>query len=152
VEYGAELGVVIGRRAFQVAPEEAPACVLGYTCANDLTAQALIDAEGLWARGKSFDTFCALGPVIATGLDPAEMLITCKINGATRQMSSTHDMLFGVPQIVAFVSSIMSLWPGDVILTGTPAGGGRLADGDTVEVEIEGIGILKNTARQADSA
>lgn len=152
VEFGAELGVVIGRRAYQVPPEEAQACVFGYTCANDITAQDLIDADELWARGKSFDTFCALGPSIVTGLDPAELLITCKVNGETRQMSSTHDMLFAVPQIVAFVSSIMTLWPGDVILTGTPAGAGQLADGDVVEIEVEGIGVLKNTARLAEAA
>ena len=152
VEFGAELGVVMGRRAYQVPPEEALACVFGYTCANGITAQDLIDADGLWARGKGFDTFCALGPAIATGLDPAELLITCKVNGETRQMSSTHDMLFAVPQIVAFVSSIMTLLPGDVILTGTPAGSGPLADGDGVEVEIEGIGVLKNTARLAEAA
>jgi 2-keto-4-pentenoate hydratase/2-oxohepta-3-ene-1,7-dioic acid hydratase in catechol pathway len=152
VEFAAALGVVMGQRAYQVTPEEALACVGGYTCANDITAQDLIDADGLWARGKSFDTFCALGPAVVTGLDPAELLITCKINGATRQMSSTHDMLFGVPQIVAFISSIMTLLPGDVILTGTPAGVGQLADGDTVEIEIEGIGVLKNTARLAEAA
>jgi len=152
VEFGAELAVVMGQRAYQVLPEEAQACVLGFTCANDITAQDLIDADGLWTRGKGFDTFCALGPAIATGLDPAELLITCKINGETRQMSSTHDMLFSVPKIVAFVSSIMTLWPGDAILTGTPAGVGQLADGDVVEIEIEGIGILKNTARRAQAA
>jgi 2-keto-4-pentenoate hydratase/2-oxohepta-3-ene-1,7-dioic acid hydratase in catechol pathway len=152
VEFGAELGVVIGRRAYQVPPEEAQAYVFGYTCANDITAQDLIAADGLWARGKSFDTFCALGPAIVTGLDPAELLITCKVNGATRQMSSTHDMLFAVPQIVAFISSIMTLVPGDVILTGTPAGAGRLAEGDAVDIEIEGIGVLKNTARLAEAA
>jgi 2-keto-4-pentenoate hydratase/2-oxohepta-3-ene-1,7-dioic acid hydratase in catechol pathway len=152
VEFGAELGVVIGRRAYQVPPEEALTYVFGYTCANDITAQDLIDADGLWARGKSFDTFCALGPAIVSGLDPAELLITCKVNGETRQMSSTHDMLFTVPQIVAFVSSIMTLLPGDVILTGTPAGAGRLADGDVVDIEIEGIGVLKNPARLAEAA
>ncbi len=152
VEFGAELGVVIGRHAYQVPPEEALGSVSGYTCANDITALDVIEADGLWARGKGFDTFCALGPSIATGLDPAELLITCKVNGETRQMSSTHDMLFSVPQVVAFVSSVMTLWPGDVILTGTPAGVGLLADGDVVEVEIEGIGVLKNTARRVDAA
>ena len=152
VEFGAALGVVIGRPAYQVPPEEALACVAGYTCANDITAQDLIDADGLWARGKGFDTFCPLGPAIAKGLDAAELLITCKVNGETRQMSSTHDMLFSVPKIVAFVSSIMTLLPGDVILTGTPAGAGQLADGDIVEIEIEGIGTLKNTARRLEAA
>lgn len=150
VEYGAELGVVIGKRVFGVPPEDALSYVCGYTCANDVTAQDLIAADGLWARGKSFDTFCALGPCVATGLDPAELLITCKVNGETRQMSSTHDMVFAVPQIVAFVSSIMTLLPGDVIITGTPAGAGKLENGDVVEIDIEGIGLLRNTARGED--
>ena len=152
VEFGAQLGVVMGRRVYQVPPEEALAGVFGYTCANDITAQDLIDADGLWARGKGFDTFCTLGPAVVAGLDPAELLITCKVNGATRQMSSTHDMLFTVPQMVAFISSIMTLLPGDVILAGTPAGVGQLADGDVVEIEIEGIGVLKNIARLAEAA
>jgi len=147
VEFGAELAVVIGRQVYQTSPDEAMEAVRGYTCANDVTAQDLVDSDGLWARGKGFDTFCALGPCLATGLDPAERLIRCKVNGETRQMASTHDMIFTVPQIVAFASSIMTLLPGDVILTGTPAGGGPLADGDVVEVEIEGIGTLRNTAR-----
>jgi 2-keto-4-pentenoate hydratase/2-oxohepta-3-ene-1,7-dioic acid hydratase in catechol pathway len=147
VEYGAELAVVIGQRVYQTSPDDAMDYVRGYTCANDVTAQDLIEADGLWARGKSFDTFCALGPCLATGLDPAELLISCKVNGETRQMSSTHDMIFTVPRIVAFVSSIMTLLPGDVILTGTPAGAGRLAGGDVVEIEIEGIGTLRNTAK-----
>jgi 2-keto-4-pentenoate hydratase/2-oxohepta-3-ene-1,7-dioic acid hydratase in catechol pathway len=147
VEHGAELAVVIGKRARWLTPEQALAYILGYTCANDVTARDLLTTDGLWARGKGFDTFCPLGPGIATGLDPAERLITCKVNDATRQMSSTHDMLFAVPKIVAFVSSIMTLLPGDVILTGTPGGAGLLKAGDTVEVEIEGIGKLKNGVR-----
>ena len=147
VEHGAELAVVIGKRARWVTPEQASAHVLGYTCANDVTARDLIDADGLWARGKGFDTFCPLGPCIAAGLDPAELLITCRVNGETRQMSSTHDMLFSAPKIVAFVSSIMTLLPGDVILTGTPGGRGLLNAGDVVEVEIEGIGKLSNPVK-----
>lgn len=146
VESGAELAVVIGRPAYRVSPEEALTYVGGLTCANDVTAVDLLEADGLGARGRSFDTFCALGPVIATGLDPADRLITGKVNGETRQMTSTHDIIFTVPQIVAFVSAIMTLLPGDVLLTGTPAGAGPLAAGDTVEIEIEGIGQLKNTA------
>jgi 2-keto-4-pentenoate hydratase/2-oxohepta-3-ene-1,7-dioic acid hydratase in catechol pathway len=151
VEYGAELGVVIGRRARHVAPEEAGRYVLGYTCANDVTARDLIDQDELLARGKSFDTFCALGPAIATQVDPTEVVITCVLNGQTRQMSSTHDMLFKVPQVVAFVSAVMTLLPGDVILMGSPAGAGPLADGDVVEVEIEGIGKLRNTVKAEEN-
>lgn len=144
VEYAAELAVVIGKRARQVAPEDALSCVLGYTCADDVTARDLVEQDGMRARAKSFDTFCPLGPNITTGLDPVELLITCKVNGETHQMSSTRDVLFTVPQVVAFVSSIMTLLPGDVILMGTPAGAGILADRDVVEVDIEGIGKLSN--------
>ncbi len=147
VTHGAELAVVMGRRARWVTPDQATSHILGYTCANDVTAQDLVEADKLWARGKGFDTFCPLGPCIATGLDPTELLITCKVNGETRQMSSTHDMLFAVPKIVAFISSIMTLLPGDVILTGTPGGAQPLRAGDTVEVDIEGIGILKNEVK-----
>jgi 2-keto-4-pentenoate hydratase/2-oxohepta-3-ene-1,7-dioic acid hydratase in catechol pathway len=150
VEHSAELALVIGRKGRWIALEEAPHYVYGYTCANDVTARDILDFEGLWTRGKSFDTFCPLGPVIDTTLDPSDALITCRVNGQTRQMTSTHDMLFGVPQIVAFVSSVMTLLPGDVILTGTPAGAGLLAPGDLVEVGIEGIGILRNHVRSAE--
>lgn len=151
VEYAAELAVVIGQRARRVAPDEALHFVLGYTCADDVTARDLVELDGVRARAKSFDATCPLGPNVTTGLDPTELLITCKVNGETTQMSSTHDMLFNVPQVVAFVSSIMTLLPGDVILMGTPAGAGLLADGDTVEVEVEGIGKLSNPARAEGS-
>ncbi len=144
VEYSAELAVVIGKPARWVAPDDAAGYILGYTCANDLAARDILEAEGLWTRAKSFDTFCPIGPAINTQLNPAELLITCKVNGQTRQMTSTHDMLFAPAQIVSFVSSVMTLLPGDVILTGTPAGAGLLNDGDVVEVEIEGIGRLAN--------
>ncbi len=147
VEYGAELGVVMGRRARHISPDEAARYILGYTCANDVTAHDLLEQDGLWARGKGFDTFCALGPAIATHVDPTEVVITGALNGETRQMSSTHDMLFTVPQVVAYVSAVMTLLPGDVILMGSPAGAGPLAAGDVVEVEIEGIGKLRNPVK-----
>lgn len=147
VEYGAELAVVMGRPARHLSPEEAGRYVLGYTCANDVTARDLVQQDELWARGKGFDTFCALGPAIATHIDPTEVVITCALNGQTRQMSSTHDMLFTVPQVVAYVSAIMTLLPGDVILMGSPAGAGPLAAGDVVEIEIEGIGKLTNIVK-----
>ncbi|MGQ0604382.1 MAG: fumarylacetoacetate hydrolase family protein [Anaerolineales bacterium] len=147
VEYGAELAVVIGHTARLVSPEDAPRYILGYTCVNDVTARDLIDADGLWARGKGFDTFCPLGPVIDTTVDPRDALIVCRVNGSTRQMTSMHDLLFSVPQLIAFISSVMTLLPGDVILTGTPAGAGPLAEGDVVEVEIEGIGVLRNPVK-----
>jgi len=144
VEYGAELAVIISRVARWVSPDEASQYILGYTCANDITARDISDADGSPARSKAFDTFCPLGPVISTTLDPSDALVTGRLNGATRQMTSTHDLLYSVPQVVAFISSVMTLLPGDVILTGTPSGAGTLAVGDVVEVEIEGIGLLRN--------
>ena len=149
VEYGAELAVVIGRIARHISPEAAAHYILGYTCANDVTARDLIEQDELWTRGKSFDTFCPLGPAIATHLDPTEVMITGLVNGETRQMASTHDMLFTVPQVLAFVTSVMTLLPGDVILMGTPGGARPLAAGDMVEVTIEGIGTLRNPVQVA---
>ena len=149
VEFAAELGVVIGKRARRVAPEDAQQYILGYTCANDVTARDLLEQDGLWARGKGFDTFCPLGPCLTNQLDPTALLITCRVNGETRQMSSTHDMLFTIPQQIAFISGVMTLLPGDVVLTGSPAGVGALAHSDTVEIEIEGIGTLSNPVRAA---
>lgn len=144
VEHEAELAVVIGRRARWVAPEDALACVLGYTCANDVTARDLVQADGQLTRAKAFDTFCPLGPWIVTGLDPADLVIFCSVSGQVRQMTSTREMAFSIPQLVAFISSVMTLEPGDVILSGTPAGVGPLVDRDRVEIEIEGIGRLAN--------
>jgi 2-keto-4-pentenoate hydratase/2-oxohepta-3-ene-1,7-dioic acid hydratase in catechol pathway len=144
VEHGAELAVVIGRRGRWIEVEQADQYILGYTCANDVTARDILELEGLWTRAKAFDTFCPLGPAIQTQLPLADALVQCRVNGENRQMTSTHDMLFSVPQLVAFASSVMTLEPGDVLLTGTPSGVGALAPGDTVEVEIEGVGVLKN--------
>ena len=144
VEYGAELAVVIGKRARWVTLEEANQYILGYTCANDVTARDVVEQEGGWARGKSFDTFCPLGPCIVTSLDLADLRVASAVNEGTRQMNSTRDMVFSMAQLVAFLSSVMTLLPGDVILTGTPSGAGILMAGDVVEVEIEGIGKLRN--------
>ena len=145
VEHGAELAVVIGKRARRVTPEAALNYVLGYTCANDVIAMDVALSDDTWTRASSFDTFCPLGPHIATHIDPAALLLTCAVNGVTRQMGSTHDMRFSVPQVIAFASAAMTLWPGDVILMGSPAGAGPLADGDTVDIEIEGVGHLTNS-------
>jgi 2-keto-4-pentenoate hydratase/2-oxohepta-3-ene-1,7-dioic acid hydratase in catechol pathway len=144
VEYGAELAVVIGKRARWVTLEEANQYILGYTCANDVTARDVWEQESGWARGKCFDTFCPLGPCIVTSLNPADLRVTSVVNEGTRQMNSTRDMVFSMAQLVAFLSSVMTLMPGDVLLTGTPSGTGILAAGDVVEVEIEGIGKLRN--------
>lgn len=145
VEHEAELVVVIGKKGKWIPIEQAQKYIFGYTIGNDVTARDLQYKDGQWTRAKGFDTFCPLGPWIETDLDPSDTLITCRVNSELRQMASTSEMVFTVPQIVAYVSSIMTLFPGDVILTGTPAGIGPLEAGDEVEVEIEGIGTLKNS-------
>lgn len=144
VEHEAELVAVIGKRGHWIPAEEAHKYILGYTIGNDVTARDLQHNDDQWTRAKGFDTFCPVGPWIETDLDTADVLITCKVNSELRQMASTKEMLFTVPQIVAFVSSIMTLEPGDLIFTGTPAGVGALEENDHVEVTIEGIGTLIN--------
>jgi 2-keto-4-pentenoate hydratase/2-oxohepta-3-ene-1,7-dioic acid hydratase in catechol pathway len=144
VEHEAELVVVFGKRGRWIAPEQAMEYVLGYTIGNDVTARDLQRRDGQWTRGKGFDTFCPLGPWIETDFDPADGVITCHVNQEMRQMGSTRDMVFNVRQLVAFASSIMTLEPGDVLMTGTPAGVGPLRPGDTIEVTIEGLGVLRN--------
>jgi len=145
VHHEAELALVIGKVSRNVAIEDAGRHILGYTAANDVTARDLQRTDGQWTRAKGFDTFCPLGPVIDTELDPTEGLsLICRVNGEVTQSGSTSDMVFGVGEIVAYVSSIMTLLPGDVILTGTPSGVGPIVAGDTVEVELEGIGHLVN--------
>jgi 2-keto-4-pentenoate hydratase/2-oxohepta-3-ene-1,7-dioic acid hydratase in catechol pathway len=144
VDHEAELAVIIGGAARNVTEAEAPGMILGYTCANDVTARDLQAKDVQFTRAKGFDTFCPLGPHIATGLDPHSLEIVCRVNGEVRQKSSTSDLVFRPAALVAFVSSVMTLLPGDVILTGTPAGISPLKDGDIVEVEISGIGVLRN--------
>ncbi len=144
VEHEAELGVVIGKRGRWIDPETADDYIFGYTIANDVTARDLQRLDGQWTRGKGFDTFCPIGPFIETEFDPSDALITCKVNQQVRQMGSTRDMVFPVEKLIAFISSVMTLEPGDLILTGTPAGVGLLSDNDFVEIEIEGLGVLKN--------
>ncbi len=144
VEHEAELAVVIGRRGRWIAPDEANDYILGYTIANDVTARDLQRKDGQWTRGKGFDTFCPVGPWIETDLDPYDLLITCRVKGDVRQMASTRDMVYSIPQLIAFSSSVMTLEAGDILLTGTPAGVGRLEHGDEVEIVIEGIGALIN--------
>lgn len=147
VEYEAELAVIIGRTAQRVTQHDALSYVLGYTCANDISARDFQKKDGQWGRAKGFDTFCPLGPWIVTDLDPRDVEVGCRVNGEQRQRARTSEMVFDVPALIAFISRVMTLLPGDVILTGTPAGVGPLADGDTVEVEIEGIGVLRNPVR-----
>ena len=145
VHHEAELAVVIGKVARDVPAEDAGAYILGYTAANDVTARDLQRIDGQWTRAKGFDTFCPLGPAIDTDLDPLEGLqITCRVNGDMRQSGSTADMIFGVSELLSYISHVMTLLPGDVILTGTPSGVGPIEPGDKVEVEIEGVGVLMN--------
>lgn len=144
VEHEAELAVIIGKRGRWIKPEEADEYLFGYTIANDVTARDLQRRDGQWTRGKGFDTFCPLGPWIETDFNPADSLIICKVNGEIRQMSSTRDMVFPVNQLVAYASTVMTLMPGDVLLTGTPAGVGILRPGDRIEIEIEQLGKLEN--------
>lgn len=144
VEHEGELAVVIGKTARWIEPSEADRYILGYTVANDVTARDLQRSDGQWTRAKGFDTFCPLGPWVDTEFDPSDALISVTVNGEMRQMASTRDMVFDVRQIIAFITSVMTLEPGDIILTGTPAGVSPLKAGDTVEVTIEGLGSLSN--------
>lgn len=145
VHHEAELAAVVGRVARNVAAEDAGRYIFGYTAANDVTARDLQKKDGQWTRAKGFDSFCPLGPVIETELDPLERLaIICRVNGEVRQAGFTSDMVFGVAELFEFVTKVMTLLPGDVLLTGTPSGVGPVLPGDVMEVEIDGIGTLAN--------
>lgn len=144
VHHEAELAVVIGRRAHHVRKMEAYDYILGLTCANDVSARNFQQKDGQWVRAKGFDTFCPLGPCITTGLRAENLAITGRVNGEVRQSSNTRHLIFDLPYLIEFISSVMTLLPGDVILTGTPAGVGPLVAGDTVDVIIEGVGTLTN--------
>ncbi|GAA1512478.1 2-keto-4-pentenoate hydratase/2-oxohepta-3-ene-1,7-dioic acid hydratase in catechol pathway [Agromyces terreus] len=148
VEHEGEVAVVIGRVAKNVSEADAAGVVFGYTIANDVTARDLQRRDGQWSRAKGFDTFCPLGPVIDTDLDLEAGTIETRVNGEVRQHGSLSDMVHSIPAIIAYASSVFTLLPGDVILTGTPAGVGPLVDGDVVEVEVSGLGTLTNTARR----
>jgi 2-keto-4-pentenoate hydratase/2-oxohepta-3-ene-1,7-dioic acid hydratase in catechol pathway len=150
VEHEAELAVVIGRLCREVPHARVPEVVLGYTCANDVTARDLQRTDGQWGRAKGFDTFCPLGPWIETDLDPSDLEVRATVNGAVRQLGRTSQMVRSVADLVAWVSSVMTLLPGDVILTGTPAGVGPLVDGDAVSVSIGSIGTLTNRVALRD--
>jgi len=143
-EHEAELAIVIGKRGRWIEPDAVNEYILGYTIANDITARDLQKRDGQWTRGKGFDTFCPFGPWIETDFDPADAVVTCSVNGELRQMGSTRDMIFSVRQLLAYISSVMTLEPGDLILTGTPAGVGPLKDGDELVTSIEGLGELRN--------
>ncbi|HEV7484259.1 MAG TPA: fumarylacetoacetate hydrolase family protein [Thermoanaerobaculia bacterium] len=144
VDFEGELAIVIGKTARNIRRDDWRAVVLGFTCANDVTARDLQKKDVQFTRGKSFDTFLPLGPCIETDLDPAALSLRTRVNGETKQNGNTRDMVFDCGTIIEFITSIMTMHPGDVILTGTPAGVGPLNAGDAVEVEIEGIGVLAN--------
>lgn len=150
VDHEAELGVVIGRRASRVSAADARACVFGLTCANDVTARALQDSGVQFSHAKGYDTFAPIGPCVVAGLDErttaggAGLEVTGLVNGAVRQRSTTAQLIFPVDELVAYISAIMTLEPGDVIVTGTPAGIGPLAPGDLVTIRVEGVGELTN--------
>ena len=145
VEHEGELGVVIGRVASKLSSSDDPlSYVFGYTCVNDVTARDLQRKDVQFTRGKSFDTFCPVGPWIETEIDPRSVVVETRVNGEVKQKGNTADMAFPVAFLIRYISEIMTLYPGDLIATGTPAGVSRMKHGDTVEVEVAGIGVLKN--------
>ena len=147
VEHEAELALIIGRLCREVPIDRVSDVILGYTCANDVTARDLQATDGQWGRAKGFDTFCPLGPWVVTDLDPSDLSIECAVEDQLRQSSRTSHMVRGVPALVSWISQVMTLLPGDVILTGTPEGVGPIHDGEEVTVTIEGIGTLANEVR-----
>ena len=150
VDFEGELAVVFGRLCRDVPPARVPEVIFGYTCANDVTARDLQQRDGQWTRAKGFDTFCPLGPWIETGLDPADVQLATTVNGDVKQDSRTSLLVHDIPTLVSYVTAVMTILPGDVLLTGTPAGVGPMVAGDTVSVTIEGIGTLTNRVIDGD--
>lgn len=147
LDFEAELVAVIGKKAKNVAAEKAAEYILGYTCGNDVTARNLQPKDGQWTIAKSFDTFLPFGPWIETELDPSSLEVRSFLNGVKKQDSNTKNLIFPVPELLAYLTSVMTLEPGDIIMTGTPSGVGPMASGDEIVVEIEGIGALANRVR-----
>jgi len=144
VEFEGEIGIVMGRRFRNGSVAEAEAAIGGFTCVNDVTARDLQKSDGQWGRAKGFDTFCPAGPVVATGLDWRTLTLVTRVNGVVRQQGSSAGMHVSIPELIAFIGGVMTLEPGDLVASGTPAGVGPLAPGDIVEVEIPGVGVLSN--------
>jgi 2-keto-4-pentenoate hydratase/2-oxohepta-3-ene-1,7-dioic acid hydratase in catechol pathway len=144
VQHEAELGVVVGRTLTQASAAEARQAVFGFTCLNDVTARDIQREEKQFTRAKGFDTFCPVGPFVETAIDPGELTVVCRVNGSERQRGATRDMVFDPYALLAFISNVMTLQPGDLVATGTPEGVGRIQRGDWVEVEISGLGLLRN--------
>jgi 2-keto-4-pentenoate hydratase/2-oxohepta-3-ene-1,7-dioic acid hydratase in catechol pathway len=147
VEHEAEIGVVVGRRMHHVTAVEAERAIGGFVCLNDVTARDLQKSDGQWSRAKGFDTFCPIGPRVAEGLDWRGLEVIGRVNGEERQRGRAADMVFSIPMLLAYISEIMTLEPGDLVATGTPSGVGPLLPGDMVEVEIPGVGVLRNPVR-----
>jgi len=143
VEHEAELGVVIGARAKDVPADRAHLYIFGYTCVGDITARDLQKSDGQWSRAKGFDTFCPVGPWVETSLDPADVRVSCSVNDAVRQDGRTSMMMFNVPTLIAYISRMMTLEPGDLVVTGTPEGVGPLVNGDKLAIDVEGVGSLR---------
>ena len=150
VEFEAEIGVVIGKRIRNADQAAAERAIGGFVCVNDVTCRDLQKIDGQWGRAKGFDTFCPVGPKVVAGLDWRTLELICRVNGVQRQRARASDMHFSIPELISFLSGVMTLEPGDLIATGTPAGTAPLQSGDTVEVEIPGVGILSNPVRGAD--
>ena len=144
VDFEGELAIVFGRLCRDVPPARVPEVIFGYTCANDVTARDLQTKDGQWTRAKGFDTFCPIGPWIETGLDPADVQLTTMVNGEVKQDSRTSLLIHDIATLVSYVTAVMTMLPGDVLLTGTPAGVGPVVAGDSVSVSVEGIGVLTN--------
>lgn len=144
VEYEGEIGVVIGHRLRRADPEEAERAIGGFTCVNDVTARDLQKPDGQWGRAKGFDTFCPVGPRVAPGTEWRKLEVITRVNGTERQRAPATDMHFSIPDLLSYISGVMTLEPGDLVATGTPAGVGPLAPGDVVEVEVSGVGVLVN--------
>ncbi|HET9515264.1 MAG TPA: fumarylacetoacetate hydrolase family protein [Gemmatimonadales bacterium] len=151
VEHEAEIGVVIGRRLRRASRQQAEEAIGGFTCVNDVTARDLQKTDGQWGRAKGFDSFCPAGPAVVKGLDWRRLEVIGRVNGEERQRGRTSEMHFDIPTLLAFISNAMTLEPGDLVLTGTPAGVGPLRPGDEVEVEVPGVGVLRNPV-QAEAA
>jgi 2-keto-4-pentenoate hydratase/2-oxohepta-3-ene-1,7-dioic acid hydratase in catechol pathway len=147
IEYEGEIGVVLLERLRDISVAAAEHARIGITCVNDVTARDLQKADGQWGRAKGFDTFCPVGPLVVEGLDWRSLEVTTRLNGTVRQHGKVSEMAYSIPAIIAFISSVMTLEPGDLIATGTPAGVGPLASGDIVEVEVSGVGVLRNPVK-----
>lgn len=151
VDFEAEIALVVGRQVRRVAVADGYDVIAGIACANDVSARDLQKSDGQWGRAKGFDTFCPLGETVSSGFDWDNLEIISRLNGEVRQHGHVRDLIFSIPELIAFISDVMTLEPGDVILTGTPDGVGPLADGDQIEIEIPGVGVLNNSVVGAKS-